>query len=111
MGFTRFWRRPRELDPERFATFAEECRLAAEESGIEIANPVFHPAGVSFQGVPNCEDFEILRYSLGRESREGDGKITEFCKTQYLPYDALIEKCLEILKKHFPDEVEIPRPS
>ena len=108
MGYTRYWMRPRTLDRGTFALFAEECQKLAAESVITIESAVFNQDLVFFRGVPGCEDFSIEATSTGRVR---DGVVFEFCKTEQLPYDQLVEACLRLLQKHFPDDVELPRPS
>ncbi len=107
MGFSRYWRRPRELDAERFPAFVAACKDACEDYGEVLAEVVFTPGEVRFEGRPSCETFLIEQASSGRER---DGSVFEFCKTEHLPYDRAVEECLKLLKEHFP-EVEIPSPS
>ena len=107
MGFTRYWTRPRKLDATPFASFAAECREACAALNIELKNTMFSDDLVSFEGSPGCEPFVVSRESNGREH---SGRISEFCKTQKLPYDRAVEKCLALLNHHFP-EVDIPEPS
>jgi hypothetical protein len=99
MGFTRYWTRPRELDAERFRTFAEACQEVCAELVDNLADPAFTTEDVRFGGNPGCETFLIERVSTrGR----GEEPVFEFCKTQHLPYDAVVGRCLRILKEHFP---------
>jgi len=107
MGSTRYWTRPRELDAVRFNEFAQAC--AANCAGFEerLAEAVFSEEEVRFSGRPECEPFIVERVSTGRER---DGVVFEFCKTQHLPYDEAVDKCLQLLKEHFP-EVTLPEPS
>jgi hypothetical protein len=104
MGFTRYWIRPRELDLRRFADFVHDCEKFCIGNGEFVSKAYFGPEEVRFDGDPGCEPFIVARISSGRER---DGRITEFCKTQGLPYDDLVAQCLLTLQTHFP-EVEIP---
>ena len=107
MGFTRYWVRPRELDAERFRAFADACNETCAELSEVLADAAFTAEEVRFDGHPGCETFLIERISTrGR----GEEPVFEFCKTQHLPYDAAVERCLRILKDHF-SEVEIPDPA
>lgn len=108
MGFTRYWRRPRELDEVTFSEFAAACKDVCTSSDQPLSEATFTEEMVSFEGNPGCEPFMIERVSSRRIEREG--LVSEFCKTQQLPYDKVVEKCLVLLKDHFP-EVEIPRPA
>jgi hypothetical protein len=104
MGFTRYWRRPRELDRERFSQFASRCQAIGNDFAEVVACIETGDEEVRLNGQPECEPFVVPRISNGRER---DGLVSEFCKTQCLPYDAAVERCLEILAEHFP-EVELP---
>lgn len=104
MGFTRFWRRPRELDRARFSLFASKCRDIGSDLAVVVASIETNDEEVRLNGQPECEPFVVRRISNGRER---DGLVSEFCKTQGLPYDVAVERCLAILAEHFP-EVELP---
>ena len=108
MGFTRYWRRPRELDPVKFRSFAEDCEQTCGGLNIEFVDAVFDEERVAFGAKPFCEWFQIERVSLNREHK---GMVSEFCKTQQLPYDVAVMRCLELLKAHFGSEVDLPIPS
>ena len=107
MGFTRYWVRLRELDAERFGTFADACKEACAELAESLADAAFTEEEVRFEGSPGCETFPIERISTRGRAED---PVFEFCKTQRLPYDAAVERCLRILKEHFP-EVEFPEPA
>lgn len=99
MGFTRYWIRPRELDAKAFAEFSLACRDACASLGVELVDAQFYPDRVTFNGVPGCEPFVIERISQGRER---EAVVSEFCKTQQLPYDVAVDACLRVLEKYFP---------
>lgn len=109
MGFTRYWVRPAELEAERFSAFSKACQEACQEYRDSIFDPRFTDDEVAFDGWPDCEPFVIERISgnAWRENRRRENGIFEYCKTQRLPYDAAVARCLELLKEHFP-EVEVP---
>ena len=107
MGFTRYWVRPRQLERDRFRSFADACKLECSALGVGLLAEEFTTESISFDGIPSCERFTIECVSQGRER---DGRITEYCKTQGLPYDKAVVACLALLKEHFP-EVELPEPS
>lgn len=107
MGYTRYWRRPQELDAERFSRFAAACEAACSELGDSLSGAEFSSEAVRFEGAPGCEPFIVERVSAGRVR---DGGVSEFCKTQRMPYDAAVERCLVLLTEFFP-EVEVPEPS
>ena len=107
MGFTRYWIRPRELDAEQFRAFADACNKACTELLGCLEATTFTADDIRFEGCPGCETFLIERVSTrGR----GEEPVFEFCKTQRLPYDAAVERCLRVLKEHFPG-VELPEPA
>jgi hypothetical protein len=95
------------LDAERFRAFADACNEACTALADSTADAAFTAEDVRFDGNPGCETFLIERIS----TRDRCGApVFEFCKTQHLPYDAAVERCLRILKDHFP-EVDIPDPA
>ena len=107
MGFTRYWVRPRKLAAERFRVFADACSKTCSALECNLVDATFTAEEVRFDGSPGCETFLIERVSTRGRAEE---PVFEFCKTQRLPYDAAVERCLQILQAHFP-EVEIPEPS
>lgn len=107
MGYTRYWRRPQEFDEARFSAFAKECIGIASAFADTLAVCECEQDYVHVEGKPGCEPFLILRISQGRER---EGLVTEFCKTQGLPYDVVVEQCLQALAAEFP-EVQLPPPS
>lgn len=112
MGFTRYWIRPEELDKEQFALFSKACEDACQELREVLFAPRFTEDEVAFDGFPNCEPFIIERVSSNaiRDSRIRENGILEYCKTQELPYDEAVKKCIELLNEYFP-EVEMPEAS
>jgi hypothetical protein len=107
MGFTRYWRRTRELDGTAFKAFSDACAKVCQVYADRLSNVSCGREEVSFEGNPGCEVFRVERVSFGRER---DGSVSEFCKTQQLPYDKAVEECLKLLKEVFPG-VEVPEPS
>ncbi len=107
MGFTRYWTRPKTLDAAIFRRFSESCRKTCEYFEGTLVNAVFDAVQVRFDATPGCETFLIQQVSMEDEEH---GEVFEFCKTRELPYDRAVEKCLNILKEHFP-EVTIHEPS
>lgn len=112
MGFTRYWVRPAELDPARFATFSSACQEACQQYREHLFSPRFTNEEIVFDGFPGCEPFILEKTSSNafRETRRRENGIFEYCKTQQLPYDAAVAKCLELLKQYFP-EAEVCEPS
>jgi len=107
MGFTRYWTRPKEFDAAKFQEYAAACQEACREFDDQLVNVAFDGEEVLFDAVPGCETFHVPRVSL--EDAQ-NGEVFEFCKTRQLPYDAAVERCLALLKEHFP-EVTLPEPS
>jgi len=100
MGYTQYWVRPRELDAERFALFSAACRDACADLAESLTKAVFSDAEVCFEGNPGCEPFFLERVSSGRVR---EGSVSEFCKTQKLPYDVAVARCVDLLKEYFPE--------
>ena len=118
MGYTHYWFREPELDIPRFIAAAEDCRRvmdAVKERGIELtgpdgtgAAPWPSAAGVSFNGKPDYEPFEVRRISDGRRRKLGLRLlIGDFCKTARLPYDLAVTACLLVLKYHLGSQIVI----
>lgn len=107
MGYTRYWTRPRELDAIRFSAYSRACAAACVSLEERLTDSIFDSEQVKFGGRPGCELFIIERVSTRRER---DGMVFEFCKTQNLPYDEAVDRCLQLLREHFP-EVSLPDPS
>jgi hypothetical protein len=96
------------LDAERFRAFADACDKACSTlEGNNLVDAIFTADQIRFEGRPGCETFLIERVSTRGRAEE---PVFEFCKTQRLPYDAAVERCLQILQAHF-HEAEIPEPS
>ena len=91
----------------RFRAFAEVCQETCPELLGCLEATAFTADEVRFDGSPGCETFLVERIST-RGRREM--RVFEFCKTQRLPYDTAVERCLRILQEHFP-EVDIPDPA
>ena len=106
MVYTRCWFRPKALDAKKFRLFAEACQKAAAQMGDVLNSATFTPEGVSIEGSPGYDTFAIDRISISEEQEE---LLFEFCRTQLLPYDAVVELCLNLLKEYFP-EVDISNP-
>lgn len=107
MGFTRYWTRPKELDAERFALFSAACRDACADLAGSLIKAAFNRDEVCFEGNPGCEPFFLERVSSGRIRED---RVSEYCKTQKLPYDEAVRRCVDLLKEHFP-EVVVEDPS
>lgn len=103
MGFTRYWRRPAELSADKFEQFSKACAALYEKSGVATVTAIFDGDLVYVEASAGVEPFRIERIAR-RPPR--DGAVSEFCKTQRLPYDSLVKDCLLELQKAFPD-VEI----
>lgn len=107
MGFTRYWRRPQELDEARFIEFASECQDTCAAMPVTLVNSQFDSKIVTFSGLPGCEPFVLERISNGRVR---DGLVSEFCKTQSLAYDQAVAACLDLLSSYFMEVEVIPPP-
>lgn len=108
MGYTHSWLRPKELDREKFAAAAADCRRICEVSGVELrgieggSHPVFANGIVAFDG--GCEWFVIQCVcddrSPERPCRDKPGMHFGYCKTEHQPYDKCVQACLVVLKHH-----------
>ena len=104
--FTHYWVRPKELDIERFAKFSAACEKTCKQSSGTLVDAVFTTDVVRFNAEPGCQAFVIERVSSDEDL---DGEVFDFCKTCQYPYDAIVARCLVLLKEHFP-EVTVTRP-
>jgi hypothetical protein len=115
MGYTHYWERPAELDPQLFGSWSDDVRkliAAARREGVLIVDglaetdePTHTPDEVSFNGKPDHETFRIPRIYDGH-TRDEKLKF-EFCKTARKPYDIVAAASLIALKFRFGDAVEV----
>jgi hypothetical protein len=106
VAFTRYWVRPKELEAESFARFSAACEKACKKFPGKLIDAVFNSEVVRFNAEPGCQAFVIERVSTDEDL---DGDVFDFCKTCHLPYDAIVARCLALLKEHFP-KVTVTRP-
>lgn len=125
MGYTHYWRRPKEFDATRFLKFVEDVRrlYAAlpkrseahegyAESPLRVAGwggrgkPEFRAGRVAFNGRGSLSHESFRMDRVMKDCKPQDGRCFDFCKTARKPYDLLVCAALIALKRHFP-EVEV----
>lgn len=123
MGYTSYFRRPKELDLAKFKLFVADVKKifkAAAKEKIYLANahgkvgtsPQANIEGVIFNGMDfsnnGGEDGSHETLYIPRIFKPNDwnkpekGLYFEFCKTARKPYDKVVVAVLIALKKHFP---------
>lgn len=130
MGYTRYWRIHKTLDPDKFKEYSEACKefcfklkdeyikyylsngdnldLATHKSDIAgpngLGDPIFSETEISFNGRFD-EKFDDLSYEgFGiRDIHTG----YHFCKTARMPYDKHVLLCLYLAEAFFGDSIEI----
>lgn len=118
MGYSHYWGRPKELDPGRFAAFADECRYLRRQAGLPIlglfgglkigaelgwGQAIFTGEMVCFNGRPQCEPLTIPRCVQSSGYAGEYGLFWDGAKTNQLPYDRLVIAVLLAFKHHFPE--------
>jgi hypothetical protein len=98
MAFTRYWVRPKVLEAKSFAKFSAACEKACKKFPGKLVDAVFTGDVVRFGAEPGW--FVIERVSSDEDL---DGEVFDFCKTCRYPYDAIVARCLTLLKEHFPE--------
>lgn len=125
MGYTHYWRRPKELEAGRFLKFVEDVRrlYAAlpkqskahegyEDEPLRIASwdgkgkPEFLVGHVAFNGRGRLSHESFRMDRVMKTCHLVDGLCFDFCKTARKPYDLLVCVALMALKARFP-EVEV----
>jgi hypothetical protein len=115
MGYTHYWRIPKELDAEKFATLSAELQTAADllpdystSAGMNHEG-VIHLGDGGGEGNPIFSKEEICFNGKGAGSHEtfiiqqNGNSDFEFCKTARKPYDLMVCLSLLRLKHHFPE--------
>lgn len=105
-AFTRYWVRPQEFEAKSFARFSAACEKACKKFPGKLVDAVFTADVVRFNAERGCQTFVVERVSADEDL---DGEVFDFCKTCRYPYDAIVARCLVLLKEHFP-EVTVIQP-
>lgn len=117
MGYTHYWRTPKELPADKFAAIvadAQKIFIACEQQGITLAGglgkgePEANEERIWFNGSKiNGEDHETF-YLYQRFPTEDlhwcrpdkNGRYFSFCKTTRKPYDIVVCAVLMAVKDH-----------
>jgi len=115
MGYTHYWKIPKELKKEKFAILSEELQAAAgllptkSTSAQQDHDGVIYLAGGNGEGEPifdnskivfnGKDDFAHETFSILQKGNDS----YEFCKTARKPYDLMVCVSLLRLKHHFPE--------
>jgi hypothetical protein len=114
MGYTHYWYRPAGHEDRdafrRLGTDAKKIIEVADSLGIEVrgwdstGRPDFSELHFSLNG--GCETFSWPS-SAGEGNSLSGGKSFDFCKTQLLPYDAVVTAILIRAKHVYGDALEV----
>lgn len=112
MGLTHYWRRPSELPADRFAAAVRDVERVVAATGVGVAGfegvgqPVFQVDAIVFNGTRGSavEPFEIHQTEFDRRGRT---VVSSYCKTENAPYDACVRVALVVLKRYFPDLLDV----
>ncbi len=116
MGYTHYWRRPRNARPKEFESWAQDVTRLIDSGLYDFALcggdgkglPEVDHACVDFNGDAemgqDCENFLVMRNVKPHPHQEIDsrGHFLDFCKTNREPYDLLVCAALIRLAVHFP---------
>lgn len=118
MGYTHYWRLPREIPQDQWDRFSEACDKIVRGCGVPLSYehndpntaPQTDAMEVRFNGpradgyetflVKRCEPINAFRPSGLRADRSW-----AFCKTERKPYDLPVMACLIALAHHVPTAV------
>ena len=115
MGYTHYWRRPQDLDMEKFKAAVEDCKVVCDKLSIPLGDwdgkgePVFTYTEIALNGKgddDSCETFHVPQHIESSQYQEPNeqGRYIDFCKTNYRPYDIVVQCCLLVFQHHFPDD-------
>jgi len=132
MGYTRYWKIKADLDPEKFITYSQTCKIVCQEweriqieyylsegNSLELSQhkskicdwdgrgePQFCDTGISFNGCISDDDrlpdLSHETFSISLINREFN-----FCKTARKPYDSYVFICLFLAKQIFGEQIEV----
>ncbi|HET6249745.1 MAG TPA: hypothetical protein VFE47_18795 [Tepidisphaeraceae bacterium] len=110
MGYTHYWERPSVLPRPEFIAAVADCRRLCAAIGVPLAGadgtgqPTFNDNEICFngRGEESYEAFVVKRLIVPRPSPEQitNDRASDFCKTNYLPYDLCVQGCLIVLSDH-----------
>lgn len=103
MGYTHYWRQPKMVDADKFATFTKNVALiikTSDDAGIPLGDS-------SGQGSPEVLENVIAFNGFANFGYESfileNGEEFSFCKTGQRPYDAVVTAILIQLKRELGD--------
>ena len=115
MGYSHYWQRRHVLPLPQFSEAVEDCRKLCQALAIPLGDaqgrdqPIFNRREICFNGHVDSgglyETFRIERIDP-RPFQEGqEDWSSDFCKTNYRPYDLAVQCCLIILHHHLSSEL------
>jgi hypothetical protein len=132
MGYTSYWRRPLELDEQKWEDFVDDVKKLryglpkhSTSAGGYYENQPLKLVGGNGEGQPmitnqsiwfngtdegnlSHETFHMTRVFEPEEWQEAeDGLYFNFCKTARKPYDLMVALTLIAFKHHFDNEVKV----
>lgn len=115
MGYTHYWRRPRNLDEKKYIEASKDISKVVEylgKSGLKVGDgmgdggePEITEKLIRFNGVGKGahETFSVPQnLEPSKHDQIEDGLIFDFTKTAQKPYDVAVTASLVILKHYFP---------
>lgn len=126
MSTTYYWYRPRQLDPDAYRAWIEDCRKIIEQAAAGTADRAVVVRGPEGTGEPvvsdsllalngdataglECEPFVVPRI-LAKEFRDRadeEGRIFKFCKVAGRPYESVVAGCLAAFEQRFGPAVRV----
>jgi hypothetical protein len=132
MGYTRYWKIEADLDPEKFKTYSQTCKIVCQEwekiqieyylsegNSLELSQHKSKICGWDGRGEPTFSDTEIsFNGCISDDNRLPDlshetfcislfDKEFNFCKTARKPYDSYVFICLFLAKHIFGEQIEV----
>lgn len=120
MGYTHYWRRKKEIEPEIYTHIQNDFQKllpALETAGVRLAggmgdgHPVFLKDELLFNGYgsESYESFDFPRMLIPHSWEEPDQKdlYFQFCKTDERPYDLAVTACLLVAMHHLGPDIAL----
>lgn len=126
MSTTYYWYRPRQLDPDAYRNWIDDCRKIVQHASVGTADraviirgpegtgePVINDSLIAINGDAaaglECEPFVVPRI-LAKEFRDRadeEGRIFKFCKVAGRPYESVVAGCLAAFDRRFGTAVRV----
>lgn len=109
MGYTRYYEITGKIDPEKFETYSNDCKIICDEITNRFGDKL---AGWDGTELPEFTKDEVRFNGVGENSHETftlckDSTGFNFTKTQRKPYDRHVLACLILAKEYFGDNIRV----